>query len=251
MRVRYYISLVLLPLVALLPACSDDPLPTENDHEDATEDLNVDLTLSPDHVHIHSEVTFSATVTDHHGDPVTDFDSLRVERKATDSDTWRTTDLSLDGSSYVGTHTFVSSGDYDVRVAGKRPQDASAVVMYEMPDPVHAARAHADAGGYTVEFEAFPGHIHEGESGTMRFWVVEEDDSGDETPVTGLTPEIHVTEADASESTHAATESDSGVYEADHDFGSPGDATVELHFTGSGGSDAEAPFTFEIFHAHD
>lgn len=250
MRIRYYISALLLPLLLSLPACSDDPLPTGSGHddEDATEDLNVDLSVSPDHVHILSEVTFTATVTDHHGEAVTDFDSLRVEWLATGETSWSSEDLSLQNDSYVGTHTFASSGDYEVRVVGKRPHDASAVTMYEMPDHLHAARAHhADAGGYTVEFEAFPGHVHEGQAATLRFWVTDAD-----APVTGLSPEIHVTEEGGSEMSHSAseTESGSGVYEAAHTFGSAGDATVGLHFTGSGGSSAEAEFTMEVAHAH-
>lgn len=245
MRIRHYIPTLLLPLLLSLPACSDDPLPTGNGHEDATDELDVSLSLSPDHVHIYSQITFNVTVTDHHGEPVTDFDSLRVEWSATGESSWSSAELSLDGDSYTGTHTFTSSGDYEVRVVGKRPEDASSVTMYEMPDHLHASRAHTDAGGYSVEFEAFPGHIHEGESADLRFWVDESD-----SPVTGLTPEIHVTEADASEGSHSATESSSGVYEASHTFGSAGDATVGLHFTGSGGSAAEAEFTIEISHAH-
>lgn len=253
MRLRPRKALLVTPFfvaVLLLGACSDDPLPTEEDssHDDAeaTEELNVDLSVSPDHVHILSRVTFTATVTDHHGDPVTDFDSLRVERRAADSEAWSGTELELDGESWVGAHTFTSSGDYRIRVAGMRPEDTETVVMYERPESLHAARAHADAGGYRVEFETFPGHVHEGDSATLRFWVSEED-----APVTGLDPEIHVVEGDGGESTHSATESGSGVYESEHTFSSAEEATVGLHFTGSGGSGSEAEFTIHIAHAHE
>lgn len=253
MSIRHRIAGLVLPFLVIASACSDDPLPTGSEeghgHEEseATTDLSVDFTVSPDHVHILSEVTFTVTVTDHHGEAVTSFEVLRVERRQEGADEWHETELQLDGQSYVGTHTFASSGDYEIRVAGRRPEDAEAVVLYERSEHLHAARAHADAGGYSVEFESFPGHVHEGESATLRFWVSEDDGS---TPVTGLTPEVHVVEADDSEGSHGATESDPGVYEAAHGFVSAGDATVGLHFTGSDGSPAEAEFTLPVAHAH-
>lgn len=242
------IGLLLLPLALL--AC-DDPLPTgADDHADATEDLRVDLTLTPDHVHIYSDVTFTAAVTDHHGDSVTNFDQIFVEYREATATEWNQIELTQDGSVYTATQSFASSGDYDVRVTGQRPNDAAPVVMHEMTDHLHAARAHAEAGGYSVEFEAFPAHIHGGDAGTMRFWVVDESGSSEQ-PVTGLSPEIHVTESDGTETIHAASAgSEQGSYEADHTFQNAEDATVALHFTGSGGGDAEAAFTIHIAHAH-
>lgn len=242
------LGLLLLPLVVV--AC-DDPLPTgADDHGDATEDLQVDLTLSPDHVHIYSDVTLTAAVSDHHGDPVTDFDEIFVEYREAAATEWNQIELTQDGSVYTATHSFTSSGDYDIRVTGQRPDDSAPVVMHEMADHLHAARAHTEAGGYSVEFEAFPGHIHAGDTGTLRFWVVDESGGSDQ-PVTGLTPDIHVTESDGSETTHAASAgSDEGSYEADHAFQNAEDASVALHFTGSGGGDAEAAFTIHISHAH-
>lgn len=230
----------------MVVAC-DDPLPTESEdgHADTTDELQVDLTVSPDHVHILSEVTFTADVTDHHDEPVTDFESIHVEYSEASSGSWSQIELALDEPSYVGSHTFTESGDYDIRVTGMRAEDPSPVVMYEMPDALEAGRAHADAGGYGVEFEAFPGHIHDGDTGTLRFWVTETD--GD--PVTGLTATIQVTEANASVADLAATETSDGVYEADHTFGSAGEAGVALQFTGTGGV-AEAEFAIHIAEAH-
>lgn len=243
-----FIGLLLLPLAVL--AC-DDPLPTgADDHADATEDLQVDLTLTPDHVHIYSDVTFTAAVTDHHGDPVTSFEQIFVEYREAAATEWNQIELAQDGSVYTAAHSFTSSGDYDIRVTGQRPEDSAPVVMHEMADHLHAARAHTEAGGYSVEFEAFPAHIHAEDTGTMRFWVVDEGGSSDQ-PVTGLSPEIHVTESNGTETIHAASAgSDQGSYEADHTFQNAEDATVALHFTGSGGGDAEAAFTIHISHAH-
>lgn len=245
--ITYLTLSAILPVVVL--GC-DDPLPTgHDDHGDATQDLTVDLSYTPDHVHIYSDISFTVEATDHHGEPVTDFDLIQVEYKETSETEWSAIELTLDGSSYTGVHSFHSSGEYDLRVSGQRPDDSEPVVMDEAADPLHAVPAHATDGGYTVEFEAFPGHIHEGDTGTMRFWIIDES-SGGEDPVTGKSPEIHVTESGEAEESHMATETDDGVYEAEHTFSAAGDAAVAIHFTGSGGGDSEASFTIEISHAH-
>lgn len=247
MYLRRVLQLLFVPLVLI--ACSDDPLPTDggNGEDGATEDLTVDLT-PPDHVHIYSEVDFAATITDDAGDPVTDFDSVRVEYRPSGEDSWTgTVDLDADGDAYSGAHTFTSSGDYDLRVVGRRPDDEAAVEMHRPSEALQAVRAHTDAGGYAVEFEAFPGHIHQGDVADLRFWVMEQ---GDQSPVPDLTPDIHVVEADDSEETVAASETDDGVYEAEHTFGSAGDATVTLQFTGTGGESAEATFSLPVSEAH-
>lgn len=237
-------------LLSMALAACDDPLPTgADDQGDATADLQVDLTRTPDHVHIYSEVAFDVAVTDHHGDPVTNFDQIHVEYREAGAMEWSQIELSPDGDTFTGTHAFSSSGDYDVRVTGQRPEDTEPVVMHQMADPLHAGRAHAEAGGYSVEFEAFPAHIHAGDTGTMRFWVID-GSGGSDDPVTALSPEIHVTESNASESTHAATETDPGVYQADHAFQNAGDAMVALHFTVSDGGSAEAAFTIHVASAH-
>jgi len=248
LRIIWVAAVLLLPVV--LAAC-DDPLPTgADDHGDATADLQVDLTLTPDHVHIYSDVTVTVAVTDHHGDAVTNFDQIHMEYQEVAATEWSQVELTREGDAYTATHSFSSSGDYEVRVTGQRPADSQPVVMHEMNDHMHAARAHAEAGGYSVEFEAFPAHIHQGEAGTLRFWVIDESGGSDD-PVTGLDPDIHVTESDQSEMTHPTSAgSDPGVYEADHTFQNADEATVALQFTGSGGESAEAAFTVHISHAH-
>jgi hypothetical protein len=237
---------------ALLAGCESNPVVPTDEHEDATADLSVDLTLSSSHVHILSELTFTVVVTDHHGDRVTDFDTLRVERRDVDTETWRAIDLTLGGTSYVGTYTFTSSGDYEIRVVGRRPHDTAMVHMHTMAELLQAVPAHAEAGGYRVEFETFPGHLHQHNTATARFWVmeVERDAQGVRPPITGLTAEIHCLEADGSTETHQASETSSGVYEADHTFDSVGDFVFELHFTGSDNNPAEVPFTVNVVPAH-
>ncbi len=203
-------------------------------------------------MHILSELVFTVSVTDHHGEFVTDFDTLRIERRAADSDTWRSTNLELQGTSYVGTYTFTSSGDYDIRVSGRRAHDTGMVVMQAMSEMLTAVRAHAEAGGYRIEFESFPGHLHQHDEATMKFWVMEIERNADgvRPAITGLTTEIHCLEADGSSESHAAAELTPGVYEADHTFESAGDFVAALHFTGTDGLEAEVEFTTHVVPGH-
>lgn len=220
------------------------------------EELTVELTVSPDHVHILSPVTFTAVVRDAHGELVTDMDTVRVERKATDSDTWRTAaDLVLSGTQYAGEATFVSSGDYELRVLGMR---AGHAVMEEMSmatamDPLHAVPAHAEAGGYRIEFEAFPGHVHEANEVEFKFWIMEPErdpTTNERPPIAGLAAEIHCNEPDGTSESHDALEPEGGTYTAQHTFVSVGDGEAQIHFIGLDGNPASASFPLHIVHAH-
>lgn len=251
MNTRHWINALLVPV--FLAACVSNPtVPVEEEHEDATADLAVDLQLSSSHVHILSELTYTVSVTDHHGEFVTDFDTLRVERRAAGSDTWRGTDLELQGTSYTGTYTFTSSGDYEIRVTGRRDHDTAMVEMHSMSEMLSAARAHAEAGGYRIEFESFPGHLHQHDEATMKFWVMEAEPNADgiRPAIIGLTPEIHCLEADGSTESHAAAELTPGVYETAHTFESVGDFIGALHFEGTDGLEAEAEFVMNVAAGH-
>jgi hypothetical protein len=234
--------------VLLLGGCEGNPSALEHSDE-----LEVELTIEPGHVHIlQTEVTYTVDVHDHHGDPVTDFVSLEVQRLAEGSDTWRGTALELAGDQYVGTYMFSSSGSYQLRVAGQRPEDTELVVLHEVAEPLGVARAHAEAGGYRVEFETFPGHIHEGDPATTRVWVMEQerDANGVRPPIAGLDVAVHLVEEDGSVFHYSAHEHEAGEYEADHEFLTPGACQVGIQFTGANGQPAEAAFTMHIVHAH-
>ena len=239
---------LLLPLLAI--GCESNPTEVHD------EELTVALTLSTDHVHILSPLTFTAVVRDGHGELVTDMDSLRVERMAVGSGTWRTAaELALSGTQYVGEYTFVSSGEYELRVMGKRAGHAGMEEMMLSPavENLHAVPAHAEAGGIRIEFEAFPGHIHEGAAIEYKFWLLEPDRdpvTNERPPISGMAPDVHCLEPDGASESHAAVESEPGVYTAGHTFVSVGDGSVEIHFTGSDGSPAEASFPLTIVHAH-
>lgn len=168
------------------------------------------------------------------------------------SDSWSAIELALAGTAYVGTYTFSSSGDYQLRVMGQRPGEAGMRVLYEAPDPLHAVRAHAEAGGYRIEFEAFPGHIREGDDAALRFWIMEpeRDASGNRSPILGVRGEVHIVESDGSEVARDLQEMGDGVYESDHSFAAADEAHVQLHFTGADGQPAEVEFHLHIAHAH-
>lgn len=237
--------------LAALAACFENPAGIPQPPEE--EVLSVDFSFTPDHVHIlQSEVVFTVAVTNQHGEAVTDFETLNVERLAAGTDTWRATELALDGTVYRGTYTFGSSGEYRLRVTGQRPGQHEAQLLHEVHDPMHVARAHAEAGDYRVEFEPFPGHVHEGDAATLRFWVMaaEEDESGARPPIPGLALQVHCLGPEAGETFHAAHEAEPGVYEAEHTFAVPEETHVALHFDGAGGHHGEAEFHLHVAHGH-
>ncbi len=86
---RHLSGILALGLIA--GACSDNPVAVE-EHD---ETLTAELTLSADHVHTLSEISFTVVVRDHHGEAVTDLEAVTVDRLAEGGDTWRSTDLAL------------------------------------------------------------------------------------------------------------------------------------------------------------
>lgn len=246
---RHLAPILAVPFV--LVACGENPTGSDG-HED---ELTVELTVSPDHLHTLAPVTFTAVVRDGHGTVVMDLDTLRVERSL-DGGEWRkAADLSPGTGSFTGTYTFSTSGEYEFRVSGMRTGHGSMmeIPMAQAMEPMHVGRAHEVVGGYRVEFESFPGHIHEGSEVAFRFWVKEAqaDASGNRAPITGLAGQVLCGEPAGGSETHSPLqEVEPGIYEALHTFQSAGDATAALHFTGTGGEAAEATFDFHVAHPH-
>lgn len=232
-------------------ACESNPTHPEAGHESGT--LSVELSYSPDHVHLlQSEVTFRVAVTDDHGDPVTDFETIQVERRAEGSDTWRAVELQPAGDAYEGTYLFASSGEYHLRVSGQRHGQSEMSVLHEMHETMHVARAHAEAGPYRIEFESFPGHVHEGEEVTLTYWIMEPErnDQGERPPVGGLHVEAHVATGGAQGTMVEAHEHDAGVYEAHYPFDEAGTYHVGLHLEDPQGNPIEADFEVHVVHGH-
>lgn len=253
MSTRHWMSILLVP--AVLAGCLENPTAPadDDDHGHPGEEVTVQLTVSPDHIHIwQTEATFTVTATDQDGHAVTDFDTLQVERKVHGSDTWRAIELTREDDAYVGTYVFAESGDYDFRVAGMRPGDHDMTVLHEMSDHMQVARAHAEAAGYRVEFETDPGHIHEGDQGVAQFWVMEDeaDADGNRAPITGLDATIHCLEAGGVDERHTAVEIEPGLYQAEHHFQEAGGMHAGLHFTAPDGTDVEAAIDINVAHGH-
>lgn len=165
--------------------------------------------MAPGHLHaFQTTVTFTVAVTDPDDNPVTDFDVLQVERRLVGGTTFSVMEATLIGDFYVVDHVFEQSGEYDIRVTGLRPADASLAVLYEQPTPLEVVKAHEDVGGYKVQFEPDPGHIHEGNTSTIQFWIL---DDADDSPITGLTPQIFVVEPVGGTTLVTTTESSAGT----------------------------------------
>ena len=239
------VSLTLVAALALA-ACGDDPIGPDGF---TTDQLTTVLQVSPDHVHaFENVVTFTVSVTDPDGNAVTDFDVLQVERRITGSgDTFRTMEATLSGDFYEVEHVFEASGEYDIRVTGLRSTDTDLVVLHEAPSPLHAVRPHAEAGGYRVEFEPDPGHVHEGDTARIRFWV-EDETTGD--GITGLDPEIFIDDGAGGVTILTVTEGADGLYYVDHLFDEVGTFDVGIEYTGTDAAQHEWAVPLTVHEAH-
>jgi hypothetical protein len=227
---------MLATLVALsTAACGDSTDPGGF----TTDELTTELAVTPDHIHaFQTTVTFTVAVTDPDGNPVTDFDLVQVETRPTGTtEAYEVEEATSDGDFYAVDVVFEGSGEYDVLVTGLRPSDTELVVLDEEASPLEVVRAHEDVSGYKVEFEPDPGHIHEGESATVRFWIL--DDETDD-PFTGLTPEIFVVEPVSGETAYAATEGADGLYYADHTFDEAGENEMGIRISAADALDGVA-----------
>lgn len=249
---RHHRRAALLLLPAFLIACESNPAGPAQEEEEHGHELLAELSLSEEHVHTLSEITFSVTVTNDHGEAVTDLESVAVESLATGSDTWRATELELTGTAWTAPYTFVSSGDYQLRVTVLEHGAVEPEVVHTMSEPLGVARAHVEIDGMRVEFETFPGHLHEGETGTATFWVMEaeQDAEGNRAPLSGLSVAITCEESDGTLEEHGAVETEPGVYTAEHTFGAPGEFHAGIRIGSDGGQQMETDFHTHVAHGH-
>jgi len=239
---------ILIPVVAAaslaaLWGCGGDN-PTGTHVPDSG--VTVAVSTDPGEARTLSPVTFHASVTQEPGGMMMmGLQMMQMEVRLEGTDPWEPVDMSWDGDEddYDGTCVFTSSGDYEVRAMGMMHGSHHMDEMYHMNGPFHVDRAHLEAGGYRVEFESFPGHLHTGAASMLRFWVLEPGSGGSWSPVAGLAPTIRVTESGRSPMDLAATESEDGMYQASHTFAMAGMAKAALLFRGADGADAAAEFT--------
>lgn len=245
------LTYIFMMVVVLFTGCKDNPVEVHVDEGD--ESLTAELTISDDHIHTLSEITYTVKITDHHGETITNMETVEVQRKGHDDTEWRGTELTLSAGVYTGSYTFNSSGEYDLRVAGIRHGGTEMEVMHEMEGHMEVARAHVNSGDYRIEYESFPGHIHDGETATVKFWIyeAEKDASGARPAVTGLAPHIHCTNPDGSNEHHdVITEESAGIYTVDHTFVGGGEAHMGTHFMAPDNTAVEAEFHLHVSHGH-
>lgn len=249
-RLRGTVTLTTLAAALVLAACQENPTLVD-EHDD---ELVADLTLSSGHVHTLSEVEVTVTVKDHHGEAVTDFEHLALERRREGDDTWREIELTSAGPAFHGSYTFSSSGEYDFRVMATSHGAAGPAEIpftdHEMGH-VKVGRAHVEVGDVRIEFESFPGHIHEGDQAAMKFWVLtaEKDANGVRQPIADLDVDLICGDPSGWNEEHHAHSHEPGVYEADHTFQGAGDASATIRFD-PGQGQVEAEFDFHVVHGH-
>jgi hypothetical protein len=219
----------------VLAACESDP--TGPEHFD-TEELTAALVVEPHHFHTWETTgEFTVSVVDPNGDPVTDFEDIRLQRRREGAQSWGNIALTLDGDFYTGTYVFDTPGNYDLQIMGQREGDAELVLMYEAPAPLEVVNAHSTLGGYTVEFQAIPGHIHAHDTAAFQFTF-----SAAGAHQAALTSAAHppaqaptiLLGDNGSLATYTATETAPGVWSASHTFAAAVPVLpVSVRFTGT------------------
>lgn len=238
----------LLVAPALLWGCHSNPVLVDDGN------LTAELVLSSGHVHTLSEVAFDVVIRNGDGYAVDDFEAVSVERRSAGG-AWRSIDLEASGIGYAGTYTFTSSGDYDLRVMVTRHGTGEPVEVPLADGPMmhlEVARAHVEVAGHRVEFETFPGHIHEGDEVEVKFWILEPERNaeGVRPPVTGLDTRVLCFELGELVEEHQALDEADGVYQVRHLFSSAGDAAATLRFPDDDGDEVAASFEFHVVHGH-
>ena len=236
------IHLFLTPFLLLsLTACNENPVSHDDGEE---EEVTVAFQMSEDDIHTLDQVTFTAAVSSDHGDPVTNFEEVGMQYRLEGSNEWSDLVMNLSGTDYSGTMMFLSSGQYEVRVMGRHQGHGDMETMHVMAEHLEVGRAHEDVGVFRIEYENFPGEIHEGDTAAIQFWIME--DSPARTPITGIQAEIHYEDPSGAEESHDAVESEPGVYRANHTFQLDGEAHLAIHFPGIGGVELDAEFHIPI-----
>ncbi|MDT8368777.1 MAG: hypothetical protein RQ745_06190 [Longimicrobiales bacterium] len=242
-------SVALLPLIAVLAACESNPVLVDDGN------LTAELTLSESHVHTLSSLDMEVVIRNSDGYAVDDFEAVTLDQKIAGDDTWRSIVLEASEHGFVGDYVFASTGDYDLRVMVTRhgtTEPTEVPLMHSEMGHLSVARAHFEIDGHRIEFESFPGHMHEGQEVELKFWILEMEanEAGVRPPVLGLDPTIVCHEGGSPVESHPAHGHDDGVYEATHHFAEPGAAAATIRFEDGHGSLIEASFDFDVAHGH-
>ncbi len=244
-----YTKLWVASAAALMLACTSNP--AEPIHDDENEELTVTLTVLTEHVHTLAAADFEVSIKDHHGAAVMDFESILLEYRLEGATEWRGVEMTPQVDRFGLSHVFYTSGEYELRVSG-HPHGGAMGVLHDPHMHLDVGRAHAEVGEMRIEFESFPGHLHEGEEATLKFWVLDKDPdaNGVRHPITGLTAAVHCEEEAGYTEEHDAHEHEPGVYEAHHTFQEAGGFHAEMHVTDPLGAEHHVDFHTHVAHAH-
>lgn len=243
--------------------CAENPV----GHDENDSEYVAEVSVSEEHISTLSETEFEITLHKENGSSLGDISALRIEfRMEDDADgEWEPAEMVHHGSHFEASHMFMSSGEYQWRIVGDEHGDGDSHMLFESDDHMDVERAHLDAGGYRVEFESFPGHVHEGMTATVAFWVFDDDDDGgdghggghgddhgsdDHGGMTGLDVTIQCDEADGHMEQHQGHEGEPGMYTAEHEFEEHGEVELSIRFHQQGGSEVEAAFHVPVASAH-
>lgn len=232
----------LMPIGGLIAAVVGCAAVGTGDHVEGTLSAHVETT--PAEFKTLEAISFAVEIEDEMGNHTTDMEDVRLEVREVGGE-WREITLTTMTDHFMGTRTFSSSGDYELRVLGMKHMGHMMEEMHTMS--FHVERAHTDAGPFHIEYESVPGHIHAGAEAMLMFWVAM-DDSGDS--ATGLTAQILVEESDGHVTTFEADEVEPGVYHAMMDFVDGGEAHAEIVLLDENGQEVAADFHFSVANAH-
>ena len=244
-------TIILLALIVLFfTACSENPVA---DHIGGDENLMVSLSSSTEHFSTLTEIEFEVRLTNDHGVQLTDIGSMQIEYQRSGELEWEVITLERHEDHYSAGMMFMSSGEYQMRVSGDLHGDGHMDVMYTAPEMIDVERIHVEMGDVMVEFETFPGHVHEGEEVEASFYMMEMAASGGDhggSMMSGLSGDIHIMAPGDTAYEYNAEEHDAGVYSTHHTFLEGGDATFEFHFMDHHGDSIEVEFHVPVLHGH-
>lgn len=234
----------------ILTACSENPVA---DNTSGDEDVTVSLSASTEHFSTLTDIEFEVQLTNDHGEQLTDIGSMQIEYQRSGDSEWEIITLERHEDHYSAQIMFMSSGEYQMRVSGDLHGEGHMDVMYTAPEMIDVERINAEMGDVMVEFETFPGHVHEGEEVQVSFYVMETAAGGGGhggAMMSGLTGEIHIMGPDGAIYESVGDEHDLGVYSAHHTFLEGGEATFEFHFLDHHGDSIEVEFHVPVEHGH-
>jgi hypothetical protein len=247
---RTFLAILILASASVLVGCAPNTL----SHDDDSGDLTVELRFSDEHLTTLLPTEVAVSLLESDGATNTDLASVVVEYRQEGTVVWAQIELEAHEDHYAAEHQFMTSGEFEFRVMGLVDEHEDLDEMFVMDGHAEIERAHQEMGGMRISYEHFPGEVQEGDEVEVRFWIEQGDGLGDGHGATSqmmgnLTAFIDGLHGDGSTQTHRAEEHETGVYEANHIFSSPGNAEMTVRFE-AGGAQQQATFIVPVKENH-